>query len=610
MYSDLVSVTDDFALGTLPNPDISIIDHASRNLYLVSGKNPFPGLVDFDRTPYLREILDALMPDNGVEKVVLQKGWQTGGTLSALAFMLWVMDVNPAPMLIVQPSDELRAKFSKQRIAPIVANCKSLQGKIKDLERYKRDKTKEKDTIITKLFPGGFLKLGTSKSAISLRSDSIQFIVFDEVSAYDLDCQGEGDPCGIAIGRTSAYEGRKKIFYISTPTISGQCRIEQEYLTTDQRKFFVPCLSCGELQLIVWKQIDFSGKVPVFRCIRCNASHYEQDKTEMLAGGQWRPTAAALFPNVRGYFLPALYAPVGMYSWKSCVELFRKGYENPVELKVFVNNCLGETWEDRSVASLDAGNIQALAEDYDPATILPPGAALVTAGIDTHPNHINICTRAWGRDGESWVLDYWVVYGDGNEMSTWSRVEEKLLTTYTHNRGEKLRIAAACVDTGGHTTAAVYDFCRPRLGDCVIAIKGIGSPSAPIIDKPTLLKDENVYLFRVGKLATHGRLFSDIARSMSSRKEYRERVREGIKTEYRGAQLIHFHKGLDPSFYKEVSAPKARWVKREGGFQLAYESTDGVADHAHDCLRYADAARHFLDINIDRLCDRLEEKVA
>jgi phage terminase large subunit GpA-like protein len=66
------------------------------------------------------------MPDNGIEKVVLQKGWQTGGTLSALAMMLWVMDVSPCPMLIVQPNDELRAKFSKQRITPIVANCKSL----------------------------------------------------------------------------------------------------------------------------------------------------------------------------------------------------------------------------------------------------------------------------------------------------------------------------------------------------------------------------------------------------------------------------------------------------------------------------------------------------
>ncbi|MDQ3232818.1 MAG: phage terminase large subunit family protein, partial [Pseudobdellovibrionaceae bacterium] len=448
----------DFTFGLRPNPDTSIAEHAQKNLYLVSGKNPFPGLVDFDRTPYLYEILDSLMPDNGIEKVVLQKGWQTGGTLSALAMMLWVMDVSPCPMLIVQPNDELRAKFSKQRITPIVANCKSLQGKIKDLERYGgKMKAKERDTIITKMFPGGFLNLGTSKAAVSLRSDSIQIVIFDEVSAYDADCQGEGDPCTIALGRTSAYEGRKKIFYISTPTIKDSCRIEAEYRTTDQRKYFVPCLACGERQLIAWKQIDFSGPIPFFRCLRCGYKHWEEDKTILLKEGEWRATAASMFENVRGYFLPALYAPPGMYSWKSCVEQFKKGHDNPVELKVFVNNILAETWEDRNVKSLDPDDLRNLVQDYNPAVSLPAGAGLVTAGVDTHPSHIDIVTRAWGRGGESWVLDHWIIFGDSNEVATWQRVDEKLKTTYRHSCGENLRIAATCVDTGGHNTDAVYD---------------------------------------------------------------------------------------------------------------------------------------------------------
>ncbi len=64
-----------------PPEDISIREHAEKNLYLVAGKNPFPGLVSFAKTPYLYEPLDALMPDNGIEKVVIMKGWQTGGTL-------------------------------------------------------------------------------------------------------------------------------------------------------------------------------------------------------------------------------------------------------------------------------------------------------------------------------------------------------------------------------------------------------------------------------------------------------------------------------------------------------------------------------------------------
>ncbi|RYZ80185.1 MAG: hypothetical protein EOP04_26360, partial [Proteobacteria bacterium] len=203
---------NDWRFGFKPDPDISIAEHSAKNLYLVSGKNPFPGLVDWSRTPYLYEILDALMPDNGVERVVLMKGWQTGGTLTILAWMLWVMDAAPTSMMIVQPTGELRDKFSKTRINPIIANCRSLRDKVENQERL-TGKTKERDTLISKVFPGGEVALSTSTSEQSLRSMSMQNLAFDEVSAYEEDCQGHGDPCGLALGRTSAYDGRKKIFF-------------------------------------------------------------------------------------------------------------------------------------------------------------------------------------------------------------------------------------------------------------------------------------------------------------------------------------------------------------------------------------------------------------
>jgi phage terminase large subunit GpA-like protein len=605
-YSNFGSVEEDAAKGILPDPDISIVEHAQKNLFLVSGKNPFPGLVDFSRTPYLYEILDSLMPDNGIEKVVLMKGWQTGGTLAALAWMLWVMDISPAAMLIVQPNDELRTKFSKQRIAPIVANCGSLQGKIKELEVYRQGKNREKDTILTKLFPGGFLNLGTSKAAVSLRSDSIQYVVFDEVSAYDEDCQGEGDPCGLAIGRTSAYEGRKKLFYVSTPSLVDRCRIEREYKTTDQRKLFVPCLNCGELQLIIWEQFDLSGLEPTFLCIKCSYRHYEQDKTHMLKGGLWVPTATPASDDVRGYHLPALYAPPGMYSWKSCRTQYQAGLTDNVEMKVFVNNCKAVTFSDTSIKSLDADDIRNLREDYDPDAVLPAGIGVVTAGVDTHPSHIDIVTRGWGRGAESWILHHWVIYGDANREETWALVDQKLRTLYTHHLGQKLRIAATCVDTGGHSTGAVYEFCRDRLADFVLPIKGSGAVSAPIIDKPTTKKEARVFLWPVGKLTTHGRLFSAIGASLEQRKLWLKALESTPSQPYSHPGIIHLHSGLSDGFCKELAAPKAVWVKREGQWVLTYETTAGVADHGHDCVRYSDAAREFLDLNIDEICDQLE----
>jgi phage terminase large subunit GpA-like protein len=599
----------DFHSSLMPNPSLSIAQYASRNLYLVAGKNPFPGLVDFSRTPYLHAIMEDLMPDNGIERVVLMKGWQTGGTLTILAWMLWVMGVAPAPMIIVQPTEFLRDKFSKQRINPIIANCDDLRAKVSEHEQNSAGQ-REKNTLVSKQFPGGHLNLASAMSEPSLRSESAQYIAFDEVSAYVDDCNGHGDPCGLALGRTSAYEGRKKIFYNSTPTIHEQCRIQREYLTTDQRKLFVPCLSCGEMQVLVWANFDISGEEPAYLCISCKHRHYNQDKTEMLARGEWRPTASSR-DGARGYHLPALYAPVGMWSWRECVKQFRRGLSDPVEMKVFVNNCLGEPYEDDTIQTCSPDDLRQLAEDYWPAERLPDGVGVVTAGVDTHPSHVDITVVGWGRGHESWVLDYWIVPGDSNAPELWREVHRRLKTVYRHSNGlSRLRIATTCVDTGGHNTGAVYDFCKSKKDERILPIKGAKGSAAPVIDHPTAKKDVGIFLFPVGKLATHGRLFSSLERSIQKFNEYRDTLKTDLSTRYRDAEIIHFHKSLPERFFKELAAPKKIWRKVEGKFQMIYETVAGVDDHAHDCLRYAHAARDYMsDIDIEKVCDDFDGKV-
>jgi phage terminase large subunit GpA-like protein len=587
----------------LPPEEISIRAHAEKNLYLPAGKNPFPGLVDFTKTPYLYGPLDALMPDNGVEKVVLMKGWQTGGTLSGLAWMLWVMDAAPAYMLIVQPNDELRKTFSQHRINPIIAHCSALRERV---EHELRRERLEKDSILTKSFPGGCLFLGTATSTSALRSHSFQYVMFDEVSAYPANTQKNGDPCGLAIGRTSAYEGRKKLFYVSTPSIAGQCRIEAEYLTTDQRKFFVPCLACGHMQLITEAGMDFSMELPVFRCEKCRHAHHEQDKTEMLKLGEWRPTAKPKTSNCRGYHLPALYAPPGMWSWRSTREQLLKGVDNPEEKKVYYNNCLGLPYEDAAIKPLDPGDLKNCIDHLWPTDRLPKGIGYITAGVDTHPDHVDIVIMGWGRMGERWVIDHQRLQRDSNHEATWLEVYCLLQQEFQHHHGTTLRIAATCIDTGGHNTGAVYDFCRGREHEFILAVKGSSNRSAPIIAAATYKKEADIFLFPVGKLATHGRLFSSLARSVRKLEEIKAAQRRAAPMEYAGPGLIHFRPGLDDCFFKELTTPKAKWVRRDGKDQLTYMTVAGMDDHAHDCIRYADAAREFMHQDIDAICDQLD----
>ena len=61
------------------------------------------------------------------------------------------MDLDPCPMLIVQPKDSAALQFSKERIAPFIKATPALRGLISSKTRNAGD------TVDYKAFPGGFL---------------------------------------------------------------------------------------------------------------------------------------------------------------------------------------------------------------------------------------------------------------------------------------------------------------------------------------------------------------------------------------------------------------------------------------------------------------------
>ena len=78
------------------------------------------GAVAHGRTPYLREIMDALSPAHPTQRVVFMKAAQVGGTECGNNWIGYVIHHAPGPMLAVQPTTELAKRFSDQRIDPLV----------------------------------------------------------------------------------------------------------------------------------------------------------------------------------------------------------------------------------------------------------------------------------------------------------------------------------------------------------------------------------------------------------------------------------------------------------------------------------------------------------
>ena len=75
--------------------------------------------------------MDAIS-DERIEEVVIMSCAQAGKTEMILNLIGYHVAQDPSPMLVVQPTLEMAQTFSKDRLAPMVRDCSSLSGKIKD----------------------------------------------------------------------------------------------------------------------------------------------------------------------------------------------------------------------------------------------------------------------------------------------------------------------------------------------------------------------------------------------------------------------------------------------------------------------------------------------
>ena len=228
--------------GLRPEQPLTVSEWADRHRRLSSKASAEPGPWRTGRTPYLREPMDCLSSTSNVQRVVMMFAAQTGKTESGSNWLGYVIDHAPGPMLLVQPTVEMAKRLSKQRLESLVTETPALAAKI--APSRSRDSG---NTMFSKEFPGGMMLLTGANSATGLRSTPCRYIFCDEVDAFPLDVDGEGDPVSLAEKRATTF-ARRKILLTSTPTVKDFSRIEAEYERSDQRRYFVPCPSCGVMQ--------------------------------------------------------------------------------------------------------------------------------------------------------------------------------------------------------------------------------------------------------------------------------------------------------------------------------------------------------------------------
>lgn len=472
-----------------PPPRKTVSEWADTTRKLSSESSAIPGQWRTRIVEYAREPMDCVS-DPRVNRVVIMAAAQVAKSEILLNVAGWMMDYDPSPMLMLQPTIDMAEAFSKDRVGPMIRDTPAL----KKIIRSNGGRRGQEDTIKQKKFPGGHLTMIGANAPSSLASRPIRAVLCDEVDRYPVSAGKEGDPVLLAAKRSVTF-WNKLLMLVSTPVDKNTSRIEAAYEQGDGRQYWVPCPHCGEHQVMKWSQIKFKDRNPDtarYECEHCGEHWTDTTRIAAIRKGEWR--AQREFYGTASFHITGMMSPFTMMS--DGVREFLEAQGKPEQLKVWTNTYLGETWEDQG-ERVDTHSLMDRREKFDHP--VPENVTLLTAGADVQDDRIEVEVVGWGDNSESWSVGHKVFYGDPSGVALWSSVRNYLGQMWHHPLFGDIEIRATCLDTAGHYTKNAYDFVRANHR--VYGIKGIGGEGKPMVGTPSRNNYGKIPLFPLGTFA-------------------------------------------------------------------------------------------------------------
>lgn len=576
--------------GLRPDPSLWVDEWADEYMRIPRDTGAAePGKYRTVRTPYAREPMRCLSPAHPCKRVVTMVASQLMKTQIALNWIGALIHMVPSNILTLLPSLGL-AKRVSSRIGKTIKATPVLR------ERVAASRSRDsRNTMDTKEFEGGSLYVTTAGSAANLAELSARYVYGDEIDRWEVDVGEEGDPIELAETRGSTFGRNAKFYFSSSPTIKGASRIDDLFEGSDQRYYYVPCPTCGHMQTLEWERLHYSQDFSVvhYECAGpdCDVLIEEHHKGDMLARGEWRAHAKGDGETV-GFHLNALYSPLGWTGWKSLAKQFEKAKKAQAKgdlepMQVFYNTRLAKVWDSAQEQTKASVLIERARREGFSLGAMPAAVMMITGAVDVQADRLEFMAMGWGVGMERWVIDHRVISGDPSDERTWAVLDELLKERYRHPCGVGLGILAVAVDSGGHHTDEVYQFCRVRRWRNIFAIKGASKPGKPVIAQRPSMVD----VTWKGQTERGGAELWFVGTDTAKDWIYNRYPFES------GPGALHFANDLPDEFFAQCVAERkvAKYVR--GHKRIEWIKGKAERNEALDLMVYCLAMAHYLGIN-------------
>lgn len=620
------SLISAFRNGTTPPPRLSVVEWADKYRFLAKEAGSTSGRWKTGTMEAARGPMFAVT-ELGVHIITIMCSTQMLKTSLLENIFGYFADIDPCPILLLQPKDEAAEQFSKERISPLIKITPNLRKKIGDGKMKSGN-----DTLLYKSFAGGFLAIAGAGSPDNLARRPVRVILADEVDKYPV--TREGDPIALAEERTASFGLNWLSVRACSPTVTDESRIEKSYESSDKRLASVACAHCGHRQFldffkhVSWEkqgQFHYHETAAIY-CECCNTKWSESNRLKALQTIKWHQTKSfyccghlheplKIYENAWksgdenaieytwnwsessrhavyyskcpdcgqqktinkhvGFQVSKLYSPWQKDKPSDIAEKWLNAKDDEDLKQTFFNTQLGVTYRPFSGKSLRVESLASRGEIW-PAEV-PEGVAVITIGADVQDDRLEFEVVGWGKNEESWSIAHEIIDGDLESNDFWARVDTFLKRIWRNSSGKPFEAMAVCMDSGGHHTQKVYDFCKARLGRRIWAIKGesaSGGKRNPVwpTKKPTSRTKQS---------------FRPVIIGVNSAKDT---IRSRLHLDGFGAGYMHFPHDRDLNWFEQLISERSITKEVAGQRYRVWELPSGHRNEALDCRVYAYAA--------------------